>query len=52
MFAEVMERITRNIYVDASVFSALNCKGLIIIVIAILLLTNVYGLITPFKASY
>lgn len=51
-FAEVVERITRNIYVDASVISALNCKGLIIIVIVILLLTNVYGLITPFKASY
>lgn len=47
-----MEHITRNIYVDASVFSSLNCKGLIIIEMTIITLTNVYDLITPFKASY
>lgn len=52
MFAEVMEHIARNIYVDISVFSSLNCKGLIIIEMTIIILTNVYGLTTPFKASY
>ena len=34
------------------VFSSLNCKDLIIIEMTIIMLTNVYGLITPFKASY
>lgn len=48
-----MEYITGNIYVDASVFSSLKWEGLIIVMIVIIILTtNVYCLITPFKVSY